>query len=99
MKLSKAQIRQLKGQGHHLKPVVMIGQAGISDNIINELGIALDHHELVKIRIFGADREEKPAILETLCQRSQALLIQSLGHTALLFRRNTKKPKIALVNK
>lgn len=94
MKLSKAQVRQLRGHGHHLKPVVMIGQAGITENVINELNIALDHHELIKIRVSGAERAEKPAILNELCERSHAFLVQSLGHTALLFRRNTKNPKI-----
>ncbi len=96
MPITQAQKRQLKSLGHHLKPVVMVGQHGLTENVLTEIGIALDAHELIKVRVSGADRDERKAMLETICSQCQAELIQSIGHVAVFFRRNRKKPKIDL---
>ncbi len=96
MPLTPNQKRQLKSLAHHLKPVVMVGQHGLTENVLNEIGIALDVHELIKVRVSGADREERKAMLETIGKECQAELIQSIGHVAVFFRRNAKKPKIRL---
>lgn len=96
MALSNLQKRHLRTQAHHLKPVVMIGQHGLKDSILAELEIALDTHELIKVRVSGDDRDERIAIIEQLIAASGAQLIQSIGHIVILFRRNPKKPKIAL---
>ncbi len=96
MPITQAQKRHLKSLGHHLKPVVMVGQHGLTENVLTEIGIALDAHELIKVRVSGAEREERKAMLETISKECQAELVQSIGHVAVFFRRNRKKPKIDL---
>jgi len=96
MQLSKSQIKHLLSLSHNLKPVILIGQNGITENVLQELEIALDHHELVKIKIAGDDRESRNGAIETLCRKTSAEKIQSIGKTLTLFRRNVKKPKIEL---
>lgn len=95
MSLTASQIRNLRSQAHHLKPVVMVGQHGLKDTILEELEIALDAHELIKVRI-AADKEERLEIAAQLVAASQAELVQHIGQMAVLFRRNTKQPKIIL---
>lgn len=96
MALSNPQKRHLRSLAHSLKPVVMIGQHGMKDTILEELEIALDAHELIKVRVSADDREDRAALIEHLVNASGAELIQTIGHIAVLFRRNPKKPKIAL---
>lgn len=95
MKISQSQKRHLKGLAHHLKPVVMIGQNGLKDTVFDELEIALDAHELIKVRI-AADRDERQEITDEILQRTKSELVQTIGQMSILFRRNRKKPKIAL---
>ena len=73
----------------------MVGQHGLNENVFNELDIALDAHELVKVKI-AAERDERVVIAQTLIERSGAELVQSIGQMSILFRRNEKKPKILL---
>ncbi|MDH5483816.1 MAG: ribosome assembly RNA-binding protein YhbY [Gammaproteobacteria bacterium] len=94
MSLSRTQIKYLLSLTHKLNPVVSIGQNGITENVINELEIALNYHELVKIKIAGEDREARQAMIETLCKRTAAEKVQAIGKTLTLFRRNPEKPKI-----
>lgn len=96
MVITAAQKRFLRSKAHHLKPVVMVGQHGLSENVMNEVNLALDAHELIKVKLSVGDREEKKSILGEIISNSKAELIQSIGHVAVLFRRNHKKPKIKL---
>lgn len=96
MSLSKAQIRHLRSQAHHLRPVVLIGQHGLKDSVLEEIDIALGAHELIKIRISAADRGERSTMLAKVTDHSGADLVQVIGHTAVLFRRNPDKPRIVL---
>ncbi|MEN8213435.1 MAG: ribosome assembly RNA-binding protein YhbY [Pseudomonadota bacterium] len=96
MAISAAQKRFLRSKAHHLKPVVMVGQHGLGKNVLHEVDLALDAHELIKIRLSVGDREEKQKILAEIIGASKAELIQSIGHVSVLFRRNNKKPKIVL---
>jgi len=98
MPLSASQIRNLRSQAHHLKPVVMVGQHGLKDTILEEVEIALDAHELIKIKIV-ADKQERIAITNRILEASQAELVQHIGQMAILFRRNPEKPKIILPSK
>ena len=99
MSLSKPQIKHLVSLAHNLKPVIMVGQHGVTDNVLKELDIALNHHELVKIKIAGEDRDSKNEMINQLCEASGAEKIQAIGKTLTLFKRNTKKPKIELPKK
>ena len=95
MLLSANQKRHLRTLGHHLKPVVWIGQHGLRDSVMDEITLALDSHELIKVKV-AADRDERREITQTICQETGAELIQSIGQVAMLFRRNSDKPRIAL---
>ena len=86
----------LRGQAHHPKPVLQSGAKGVTPAFLAELGVALDQHELIKIRLAAADRDERAALVEQVLTASGASLVQSIGHTLVLFRRNRDEPKIAL---
>lgn len=96
MPLSKHQIKHLVSLAHHLKPVIMVGQHGVTENLLKELEIALDHHELVKIKIAGEDRDSRQQMIQQLCDASGAQTVQIIGKTLTLFRRNRQKPRIEL---
>lgn len=96
MKLSKSQIRHLRGLAHSLKPVVMIGQHGLRESVLEELGVALDHHELIKVKVSVGDREERDTVIEMVLEQTGAELVQRIGNMAVLFRRNPEKPKVEL---
>ena len=86
-KLSTKDKRALRARAHHLNPVVSIGAAGLSDAVLAELDRALDSHELVKLRVAADDRVQRKALVEDLCRRAQAELIQRIGHTAVIYRK------------
>ena len=96
MPLTDNQRRHLRGLAHHLKPVVLMGQAGLKDSVLVEIDGALAHHELVKVKVAGDDREERAEIIGAIVQRTGADLVQTIGHVAVLFRRNPKKPRVAM---
>jgi len=94
--LSNAQTRYLRGLAHSLKPVIMVGAKGVSDNLLAELDGALTHHELVKVKFAVGDREERDAVVSQLVAASKASLVQRIGNVACLYRRHPKKPQIVL---
>ena len=99
MSLTKPQQKYLVSLAHHLKPVIMVGQHGVTENLLKELNIALDHHELVKIKIAGDDRDSRNEMINQLCEHTAADKVQSIGKTLTLFRRNPEKPKVELPKK
>lgn len=96
MPLTKKQIRQLKSLVHHLNPVVIIGQNGLTEAVFNELDVTLNTHELIKVRLNAGDREERQEMIVQICNRCNAERVQSIGHVAAFFRRNPDKPAISL---
>lgn len=96
MALSNPQKRHLRSLAHPLKPVVMVGQHGLKDSILEELDIALTAHELIKVRVSAEDRDDRAEIIARLVETSGAELIQTIGHIAVLFRRNPKRPRVTL---
>jgi RNA-binding protein len=97
MALSSKQNRFLRGLAHKLKPVVMIGNAGVTDNIIQEIDNSLSHHELIKVRIGGMEREDRNASAIELCNKTNSELVNTVGHIAILFRAS-KTSQIKLPN-
>lgn len=93
MPLSGKHKRALRARAHHLHPVVNVGAKGASEAVLAELEIALEEHELVKLRIAADDREHRKHIIDNLCRQSRAELVQRIGHTAVLYRRNVDKTK------
>jgi RNA-binding protein len=94
--LDKATIRYLRTLAHALKPVVRLGQYGMTEAITRELDGALSHHELVKVKLSESSREGRQQQLDALCASVNAIVVQQIGHTATLYRRNDKKPVIEL---
>jgi len=91
MALSINQKKHLRGIAHHLNPVIIIGQNGLSDGLMNELESTLDHHELIKIKIAAGDREERKEIIETVCNTTGAELVQAIGKVFVIYRPNPEK--------
>jgi RNA-binding protein len=96
MNLSESQKKFLRGLGHQLKPVIMIGDAGLTDSVINEFCSTIEHHELIKVRVRAGDRETRDNIITELCERGSAELVTRIGNVALVYRRNDETPKIPL---
>lgn len=94
--LSAAQKRHLRSLAHDLKPVILMGAKGLTDALVAELELALDHHELVKVKLSGEDRDDRNAVVDQLLSRTGAALVQRIGNLAVLFRRNREKPLIVL---
>ncbi len=84
--------KKLKALAHPLNPVVMIGQAGLTDAVIKEINVALDAHELIKVKI-RAERDDRRAISEQIISATQAELVQSIGQIAVLYRKNPNLKK------
>ncbi len=97
MDLSGGQIKQLRSMGHklNLKPVVIIGQNGLSDNLRNEIDIALGHHELIKLRIPALGKAGKRELAAEICAKHQAQLVEAIGNVIVLYRRNPEKDRFA----
>ena len=98
MTLSEAQKKYLRGLGHALKPLIMVGDGGLSESLLVEFESTLAHHELIKVRVRVGDRKARDAIIGELCSTSGAALVQRVGNMALLYRENPEKKKIVLPN-
>lgn len=96
MTLSKNQLKHLLGLAHSIKPVILIGQNGLTESVLNELENAINHHELIKAKLNSDDRAQRKEMIESLLHHSKAELVQYIGKTVTLYRRNPKKPKIEL---
>lgn len=80
----------LKAKAHHLKPVVLMGSKGLTPAVVEETNIALTTHELIKVKINGAEKADRILMVNDLCQQLPADLIQLIGNTAIIYRKNLK---------
>lgn len=96
--LSTKQKQFLKGLAHHLSPVVMLGGNGLTEGVLAEIDNALNHHELIKVKIAGADRETKQLIIDAIVRETQSSNIQTIGHILVLYR-PSEEGKIQLPRK
>lgn len=96
MPLTNSQRKFLKAEAHHLKPVVLMGQHGLTDNVLSEIDQALEIHELIKVRVPGQEREEKAAIVSRIADHCRAEAVQTVGHVATFYRRRRENPGITL---
>jgi len=94
--LSNTQRRYLRGLCHHLHPVILLGSRGATAAVIEELRRALAHHELVKVKLSGGDRDERRRQIAALVEATGAEQVQEIGHTVSLFLRNEDEPRLAL---
>lgn len=84
--MSLQHIHQLRRRAHHLKPVVRIGDKGITEALLIELNQALQAHELIKVSIAGANRQQRQHLTQQLCQASGAELVHMIGRVSVLYR-------------
>ena len=96
MALSESQKKYLRGLGHALKPVVMVGESGLTDAVRAEFESSLEHHELIKLRVKVGDRKTRDGIIRSLCDSAGAELVQRIGNMALVYRENPDKKGIRL---
>lgn len=95
MALSAKQRKHLKALAHHRKPVVFVGNAGVTAAVIGEIKLALARHELIKIRLPGVARDERSAMVRNICETTRSDVAQEIGRVAVIYR-PAAKPRIAL---
>jgi putative YhbY family RNA-binding protein len=86
IEITPQQRRALRAQAHHLHPVVIVGQAGLSAQVTHEIDVALRAHGLVKVRVFSNDRAEREAMLAQIARELEAAPVQHLGKLLILWR-------------
>jgi len=91
IELTSAERKRLKAVAHGLDPVVMIGSEGLKPALLKEIDRSLNSHELIKIRAFSDERDEREAWLNTICEQLSAAPVQHIGKVFVLFRENTEK--------
>lgn len=91
--MNSVQKKQLKAQAHALKPVIIVGQSGLTESVLKEIEITLDTHELIKIKI-RAEKEERNQIRDQIITQTKAELIQSIGQIAVIYRKQPKPKEI-----
>ena len=87
--------KQLKAQAHILKPVIIVGQAGLTESVLKEIEITLDTHELIKIKV-RAEKEQRNAIRDQIVTDTKSELIQSIGQVIVIYRKKPE-PKVEKV--
>lgn len=93
MALTQEQKKQYKSIGHHLKPVLIVAENGLSEGVAAELDRALNDHELIKVQFRITEREERIALIEAVCKSGRAQLVQMIGKMALIHRKNPQPNK------
>jgi putative YhbY family RNA-binding protein len=84
--LTPAERSALRAEAHGLNPVVMVGEAGLTPAVMKEIASSLDAHGLIKVRVFGDDREERIAIYEQICEELDCAPVQHIGKLLVLYR-------------
>lgn len=96
MTLSNADKKHYRSIAHNLNPVIIVGDKGLTENLIEELNRALRDHELIKVKIAVGDRDDRSQIMDALIDATKAELVQSIGKVVVLLKRNPKaKPKLS----
>lgn len=93
MKLTPAERSTLRAEAHALKPVVIIGEAGLTPSVLKEIDASLNSHGLIKVRVFGDDREARVTMYETICNDLRAEPVQHIGKLLVIYRPKKDEPK------
>ena len=93
MSLKASQKKKLRGLAHHLNPLVIVADKGLSESVVAEIERALNDHELIKVKLRG-DREVRKAWATSIAEKCNAELVQTIGQVACYYRRNPDKPDI-----
>ena len=98
MKLTTRQIAHLRGMAHSLSPVVMIGNNGLTENVLKEIELNLNAHELIKIQVAGDDRDARKAMYAEICAKSNAIAVHHIGKQLVVFRANAALKESAKIH-
>ena len=94
--LTNVQLKQLKGIGHQLSPVVIIGGQGLTANVTEEINRALTDHELIKVKIPAGSKEARDELVKNIAEATSSMVINNIGRVCLLLRRNPEaNPKLS----
>lgn len=93
LKLTPAERSALRADAHALNPVVIIGEAGLTPSVLKEIDASLNAHGLIKIRVFGDDRDARIAMYETICEQLGAAQVQHIGKLLVIYRPKKDAPK------
>jgi len=93
--LSSPQRQVLRAAAHHLHPIIQTGARGLTDAVIAEAELAIDHHELIKVKLVAADSDDRKTMASSLCDRLRAQHIQQIGHIAVIYRENRDRRRYA----
>ncbi|CAI3802824.1 MULTISPECIES: ribosome assembly RNA-binding protein YhbY [Rheinheimera] len=91
MNLSNKQKQFLKAKAHELKPTILLGGNGLTEGVMAEIDLALEHHELIKVKVPSIDREEKVAIMDAIVREAKAQKVQVIGHILVIYRAAKEK--------
>ncbi|MEO7875548.1 MAG: ribosome assembly RNA-binding protein YhbY [Dokdonella sp.] len=94
--LTNSQKRYLRGLAHDLKPVILVGQKGVTESLLAELDAALSFHELIKVKLAEDDREARKSSIEQIRASSSSEIIQTIGKVACFYRRNPDRAQFSL---
>ncbi len=86
IKLTPAERTVLRSEAHGLNPVVMVGESGLTPSVMKEIALSLDSHGLIKVRVFGDDREARIAMYEQICTELKAAPVQHIGKLLVIYR-------------
>ena len=89
--LSPRQRSELRARAHRLDPVVIIGDKGLTDEVVAEIDRALKAHELVKVRAATDDRDARSVWMESICEKLEAHPVQQIGKVLVVYRENPEK--------
>jgi len=89
--IAAAELRELKERSQLLKPVVIIGQAGLTNEVLQEIDSALNAHELIKLRLAAEDNDLRVGMVAQICSKTKSILIQTIGHVASIYRKNPEE--------
>jgi RNA-binding protein len=95
LQLNSKQTSHLRALSHNLNPVVMIGNNGLTEQVLREIEVSLNAHELIKIKVFGDDRELRKSFLKAICEKTGAAPVHHIGKQLVIYR-PADKPKIIL---
>ncbi|WP_321794448.1 YhbY family RNA-binding protein [Caballeronia sp. J97] len=93
LKLSPVERADLRSQAHALKPVVLVGAEGLTDAVLKEINVHLEAHQLIKVRVFGDEREARVAVYDEICDRLNAAPVQHIGKLLVIWRPEGAAPK------
>ena len=88
--LTPPERKALKAKAHKLEPVVLIGTKGLTDEVVKEVDLALEAHELIKVRA-SLERGAREQALQLLCERTGADAVQHIGKVLVLYRKRTEE--------